>query len=287
MTQITSIQNPRVKAALRLRDGRHRAKQGRILIDGARELGRAIAAGVHVVEVFVCRAACQSPDALRVLEMLDRCGSEILDVTPAVLEKLEFGHRSEGLLGVAETPHRRLEQLVLPDCPLVGVLEGAEKPGNVGAVLRSADGAGLSALIVADGGTDLYNPNAVRASLGTIFTVPLCAATAEETLDWLRRMDLAIVAARVDGSVSYTEIDYGRPTAIVLGSESEGLSAAWSADDVTAVRLPMLGVADSLNVSVTAAVVFYEALRQFSSLDSNRCFSDTPPRREARNSRDA
>ena len=287
MTTITSPQNPRVKNAARLRHGRHRQKQGRILIDGVRELSRAIAAGVVLQEVFVCESLCRGEQQQQLLDKLPGCGAEILQVDKRLFERLAFGHRGEGLLAVAETPGCALDDLVLPESPLIAVLEGVEKPGNVGAVLRSADAAGVSALIVADGGTDLYNPNAVRASLGTIFTVPLCAATAEETLDWLRRMDLAIVAARVDGSVSYAEIDYGRPTAIVLGSESEGLSAAWSADDVTAVRLPMLGVADSLNVSVTAAVVFYEALRQYSSLDSNRRFSDTPPRGEARISRDA
>jgi TrmH family RNA methyltransferase len=151
---------------------------------------------------------------------------------------------------------------VLPDCPLVGVLEGAEKPGNVGAVLRSADGAGLSALIVADGGTDLFNPNAIRASLGTIFTVPVATATTAETIDWLTGHGLAVYAARVDGSVPYTVADFRRPAAIVLGSEAEGLTAAWAGDWLTAVRLPMQGAADSLNVSATAAVLFYEALRQ-------------------------
>jgi TrmH family RNA methyltransferase len=142
------------------------------------------------------------------------------------------------------------------------VLESVEKPGNLGAVLRSADGAGLDALIAADLRTDLYNPNAIRASLGTIFTLPVAVADSRETLDWLRGRGLAIVAARVDGSVPYTEVDYRRPTAIVFGSEAEGLSEAWRAPDVTAVRLPMLGAADSLNVSAAAAVLFYEARRQ-------------------------
>ena len=260
--EISSIHNPRVKNAVRLRDRRHRHKQARILIDGARELRRAIGAGLKMVEVFVCRSECRTPDAQRVLEMLDTSGAEVLEVTQAVLEKLEFGHRSEGVLGVAETPQRKLADLGLPDCPLVAVLEGAEKPGNVGAVLRSADGAGVSALIVADGGTDLYNPNAIRASLGTIFTMPLAAATTAETIDWLRSHDLAVYAARVDGAVPYTEADLRRPAAIVLGSEAAGLTAAWSGDWLTAVRLPMQGTADSLNVSATAAVLFYEALRQ-------------------------
>ncbi|MHC4400478.1 MAG: TrmH family RNA methyltransferase [Planctomycetota bacterium] len=262
---ITSLKNPRVKAAARLRDGRHRAKQRRILIDGARELARAIDAGVRLVEVFVCESRCEGGHARRVLARLPDCGADVVHVAPPVFEKLAFGHRPEGLLGVAEMPSPRLSDLVLPDEPLVAVLEGVEKPGNVGAVLRSGDAAGLSALIIADGRTDLYNPNAIRASLGTIFTVPVCTATAQETLDWLRRHKLAIYAARVDGSLPYTEADLRRPAAVVLGSEAEGLTEVWRADDVTAIQLPMLGAADSLNVSATAAVLFYEALRQ-------RCF---------------
>ena len=129
-------------------------------------------------------------------------------------------------------------------------------------MIRSADAAGVSALIAADPKTDLYNPNAIRASLGAIFTTPVCEAASGETIDWLRRNGFRILAARVDGSVPYTEVDYRGPTAIALGSEADGLSPLWQGDDIQAVRLPMLGTVDSLNVSVTAAVLFYEALRQ-------------------------
>ena len=221
-----------------------------------------MAAGVTLVEVFACEELCTGEEARVLLERLPDGNAEILHVSRAVFEKLSFGDRTEGVLGVAETPCLRLDDLKLPERPLVAVLEGVEKPGNVGAVLRSASGAGISALIVADGRTDLYNPNAIRASLGTIFTIPVCTATTTETLDWLRRHGLAIYAARVDGSIPYTEADFRGPAAIVLGSEAAGLSTAWTADQVTPIRLPMLGTADSLNVSATAAVLFYEALRQ-------------------------
>jgi len=262
MTEITSLQNPRVKNARRLRHGRHRQRQGRILIDGAGELARAIRAGANLREVFVCERLCTGDEERALLEMLPQSDAEIIQVSKPVFEKLAFGHRAEGVLGVAETPRQMLNDLLLPQNPLVAVLEGVQKPGNIGAVLRSADAAGVSAVIAADAGTDLYNPNAIRASLGAIFTVPICAADTAEILDWLRRHELAVLAARTDGSVAYTEIDYRRPTAIVLGSEAEGLSDAWQGENLTAVRLPMLGAADSLNVSVTAAVLFYEALRQ-------------------------
>ncbi len=266
MSDITSLQNPRVKDAVRLRDGRYRQRRGRFLIDGIRELSRAIEGHIELVEVFLCYEKC-TRQQMRILDGMlgDFDRADIFHVTPAVFEKLAFGDRSEGVVAVAETPETDLDGVNLTDNPLVVVLEGVEKPGNVGAVLRSADGAGADALIMADGRTDLYNPNAIRASLGTIFTRQVAAATTAETLDWLRQQGLAIFAARVDGSVPYTEVDYRRPSAIVLGSEARGLSSAWSADDVTPIRLPMLGSADSLNVSATAAVLLYEALRQRTS----------------------
>jgi RNA methyltransferase, TrmH family len=271
MPTITSLQNPRVKDAVRLRDRRHREKQGRILIDGTRELRRAIDARVKLVELFVCESLCDGDDAQHLLAKLPQCDGEVWTVDEKVFERLAFGQRAEGVLAVAEMPRPTLTTISLRwgnrstatlQNPLVAVLEGVEKPGNVGAVLRSADAAGVSAVIVADGRTDLYNPNAIRASLGTIFSMPVCEAAGSEVLAWLQERSFTIAAARVDGSVPYTEVDYRGPTAIVLGSEAAGLSSIWTGNDVRAVRLPMLGAADSLNVSVTAAVLFYEALRQ-------------------------
>ncbi len=262
MPLITSLQNPHVKDAVKLRDRRHREKQGRILIDGVRELGRAMDGGIPLVEVFVCEPLCRSPESRQLVSVLPSSGATLYEVAEPVFAKLAFGERAEGVLGIAAMPETGIERLRLPDLPLVAVLEGVEKPGNLGAVLRSADGAGVSALIAADAQTDLYNPNAIRASLGTIFSVPVAAATTADTLAWLRRHGLSIFAARVDGSILYSEADFRGPAAIVLGSEAEGLSAAWSGPDVTAIRIPMAGVADSLNVSATAAVLFYEGRRQ-------------------------
>lgn len=232
-----------------------------MILDGAREIDRAVRGGVRLIEVFYAPELLADPSQ-QTLELAAFASAEIVPVSAAVLEKLAFGDRREGIVAVAQTPRALLEEIQLPDRPLVAVLEGVEKPGNVGAVLRSADAAGLSALVVADPQTDLYNPNAIRASLGTIFTLPVAAATGPQTLAWLRRHNLAIFAARVDGSIVYTQADFSRPAAIVLGSEAQGLSDVWRGDDIQAVRLPMLGAADSLNVSATAAVLFYEALRQ-------------------------
>jgi TrmH family RNA methyltransferase len=178
------------------------------------------------------------------------------------MEKLAYGQREEGMVAVAEMPSRRLEDLVVPDRPVVAVLEGVEKPGNIGAVLRSADGAGISAVLLADCPVDLWNPNTIRASLGCVFTMPMAISRSLQVLDWLRQRGMRMYAARVDGSILYTEADLRPPAAIVLGSEAEGLSPIWAGPDIQAIRIPMRGQADSLNISVAAAVLFYESLRQ-------------------------
>jgi len=183
-------------------------------------------------------------------------------VTPEVFQKVAFGNRSEGAVLIAAEPVVRLDELVLSEDALVCVIEHVEKPGNLGAIVRTADATGVSAVIAADSGIDLYNHNAIRASLGAMFRVPVCAAPATQVLSWLGANRFRIFAARVDGSVRYTSADYREKTALVLGSESAGLSGIWRAPTITAVTLPMLGTVDSLNVSTTAAVLFYEALRQ-------------------------
>jgi len=259
---ITSMQNRQIKQAIKLRDRRQRQKQRRFLIDGARELLRAVQAGMRLEQAFVCEPLCTSAESRAALAAMPAASAEVLPVTPDVFAKLAFGDRAEGVLGVAPLPELRLVELALPPRPIVAVLEGIEKPGNVGAVLRSADGAGISAVVVADGGTDLYNPNTIRASLGTIFARPVVTASTGQTLDWLRQTGLTIFAARTDAARLYTTADFTQSAAIVLGSEARGLTSPWSGDDVVPIRLPMRGVADSLNISAAAAVLFYEALRQ-------------------------
>jgi TrmH family RNA methyltransferase len=259
---ITSRQNPRVKDAVKLRDARGRQQQGRIIVDGPREILRAIEAGVRAIEAFVCAELCRSADSERAVDGARSSGAEVLDVSSGVFSKLVFGDREDGIVLVAEMPRRILGDLRLPANPLVAVLEGIEKPGNLGAILRSADAAGVDAVIVADGRTDLFNPNTIRASLGTVFRTNVCEASSAETLAWLSQHALKILAARPDAEREYTDADFRGGVAILLGSEATGLSDAWSGGNETAVRLPMCGIADSLNVSTTAAVLFYEALRQ-------------------------
>jgi TrmH family RNA methyltransferase len=265
MTQnrITSRQNPRIKEAVRLRTGRGRLRQRRFIIDGTREIERAVAAGVRPVEVFVRGTLRGGSTNQLLLQSLRQAGAELLTVTPDVFDKLCFGERDEaGVIVVAETPERRLADLCLTEAPLVAVIEGIEKPGNLGAILRSADAASVDAVFVAEGRTDLFNPNTIRASLGTVFDANIVETTTAEAAAWVRARGLKTFAARPDAKSLYTAVDLRGAVAVVLGSEAAGLSDAWRTVDVMPVRLPMHGIADSLNVSTTAAVLFYEALRQ-------------------------
>ncbi len=260
--EISSAVNPRVKAAVELRDARARAQTGHTIVDGARELRRALDAGVEVIEAFVCDPLLAGPDARAALDALLAGPAPVHRVNEAVFTKLAFGDRAEGLVAVIRSPVGALDALELPPDGLVVIIEGVEKPGNVGAVLRSADGAGADALIAASPRTDLANPNVIRASAGTVFHVPLAAAPSAEVLAWLRGRGLRIVTTRVEAATAYTDVSLTGAVAIVLGAEDQGLTGTWTGGDIEAVSLPMRGIADSLNVSVTAAVLLYEARRQ-------------------------
>ncbi len=263
---LTSAANPRLRAAAALRDRRARIRTGLLLVDGAREVARALDGGVTLVEAYVAAEASGEADVAAVAGRVAALGIPLVPVAAKLLGLLAYGERASGIVAVATAPDTSLVSLRLPaSSPIVGILEDVEKPGNLGAVCRSADGAGLDAMIAAVGSVgsvDPWNPNAVRASLGTVFTLALAVATTADVLAWLRATGLRVVAARVDGSVPYTEVDLTGPVALVLGSEARGLTAEWSGSDVMAVRLPMRGRADSLNVAAAAAILFYEARRQ-------------------------
>jgi len=260
---LTSTANARVKAAVALRDRRTRDQTGLTLVDGARELRRALDGGVAVEEAFVEDAALAGEDARVALDRLAAADATIHHVSSQVMAKLAFGDRSEGIVAVIRSPIVDLASLTVPDDALVVILEGVEKPGNLGAVLRSADGAGAHAVVAASPRTDLANPNAIRASAGTIFALPVAAAPSETVLAWARDHGLRVVATRLDADARpYTEVDLRGAVALVLGTEDEGLTDTWRGPDIETIRLPMHGIADSLNVSVTAAVLLYEARRQ-------------------------
>jgi TrmH family RNA methyltransferase len=259
---ISSPANPRVKAAVRLRDRREREETGLTLVDGGRELLRALAQSVEVDHAFVCSELVVGADASAALDALQRVGASLIEVSPAVLAKVAFGDRSDGLVAVIRTPSVALEGLAPGLHPLIVVVESLEKPGNLGAIMRTADAVGASAVIAADPRTDVFNPNAIRASVGTIFSVPLAVATAAQVLSWLVGNGVTAMAARVDAPQAYDDVDLGGPIAIVLGSEAGGLTSTWNDPRVRPVRIPMLGAADSLNVSVAAAILLFEARRQ-------------------------
>jgi TrmH family RNA methyltransferase len=262
-TRIESPANPRVRAAAGLRERRQREATGLTLVDGGREARRAIEAGVEVETAFVCQDLLATDDARAAINALARAQGrrELVPVTRRAFEKLAYGDRADGIVLVVRPRVQSLTELELPEQPLVVVTEDVEKPGNVGAILRSADGAGADA-VVAVGGTDLFNPNVIRASVGTVFSVPVAAAPAIEVAAWLQAHGIRTVATRVDATLLHVDADLRGPLALVLGSEAMGLSTDWSGEDVESVRLPMEGVADSLNVSAAAAILLYEAWRQ-------------------------
>lgn len=274
LPEITSAANPRIKKAVRLRESRVRRKERRFLIDGAREIGRALRSGITIEEVYLNAAPQGAEKALfrqkdavdELVGLFESRRTAVWPVIPELFEKIAFGERNEGIVALAAEPDRSLEAFSarMPKTPLLGVLERIEKPGNIGAVFRSADGAGLDGVLLADCGDDFFHPNAIRSSLGTLFSVPSATLPAAEIKEWLRAQKIQTVAAICQASAPYTEIDYTRPTAIALGSEADGLSDLWR-DTPGAVIIPMRGVADSLNISNAAAILFYEALRQRSA----------------------
>ena len=276
---ITSAANPRVRQAARLRDADARRETGLTLIDGRRELARATRAGVAIDEVFVdadsaasllredSAATHDTPDE-PCLADLAAGGTRITGLSGKAFERIAFGSRNEGVVAVARYRAGALSDFTVANDRPVLVIEGVEKPGNLGAILRTADAAGLAGVIVCDGRTDPANPAVIRASLGTVFTVSLAAASAHHTIAWCGSHGRRVVAAMPNGKILWHEARLAGCTAILLGSEAHGISGAWQQAanagtiHLDTVRLTMAGAADSLNVSATTAVLAYEAVRQ-------------------------
>lgn len=257
---IQSVQNPLVKRVAALR--RHPGRADEILIDGSRELSRALEGGVRIRRVFDCPERWRGETAEQLRKAAREAGAEVVRVGEAVLGRIAYGERSEGVVALGDRPRHGLEGVALSRAALVAVVEGVEKPGNLGAVLRSADGAGVDAVVAVEPRCDVYGPNVIRSSLGTLFTMALAEATFAETAGWIAAQGMRLVAARPDGEQLYTEVDMRGPTAVLLGSEAGGLTGRWSALRPIGARIDMRGAADSLNVSVCAALFFYEAVRQ-------------------------
>jgi len=264
MEKITSLQNVIIKKAQALREASQRRACGMTIIDGAREIKRAFEAGIILDKVFYVKGRQTPPQAgqAALLERLSGAGIATIEVSPLVMEKLAYGKRQEELLALAKTPLKELKDLKLSLKPLVVVLESLEKPGNLGAVLRTCDGVGVEAVLVCDPQTDVYNPNVIRSSTGAVFSVPVACAAAGEVCSFLRSKNIRICASSPAAQELYTQADFKGAWAFVLGSEDKGLSDYWLKSSDMTVKIPMKGLADSLNVSSAAAVILYEALRQ-------------------------
>lgn len=264
MLTITSPQNPRIKQLLRLQQkASERRAQGLLLLEGHRELTIAAGAGLPISTVFYC-PELSSEAALRELrQLLPAAGTEWVEVARVAFERVAYREGSDGILALAPAPRRTLADLQLPENPLILVLEAVEKPGNLGAILRTADAAPVDAVLIGDPRTDLFNPNVIRASIGCVFTVPVVAAPVAEVLAFLQLKQIKTYAAALTPEAQpYMAYDFRGPTALVLGTEADGLTPELRAACDHTIIIPMRGHIDSLNVSVAAAVLTFEAVRQ-------------------------
>lgn len=265
---ISSTQNPRIKQLLSLQQkSSERRRTGLFVVEGRRELQHCMEAGFEVETVFVCPAygVIPLPPSLTVIE-----------VSPPVYERIAYRGSTEGIVAEVRVRERALESLPLSQSPLLMVVERVEKPGNLGAILRSADAAHADAVVICDPLTDLYNPNLIRASLGAVFSVPVVACTSEACISFLRSHQISILTAQLQDSKPYYDTDMRRSTAIVMGTESTGLTQQWREAADAHIRIPMLGQLDSLNVSVSAAILLFEAVRQRQQSDQRPSLEPNP-----------
>jgi len=258
---ITSRANPKVKAALSLRDRRDRERSGLFLIEGYREIHHALKGDVEIEQLFFCPDLFLGSNEEALLEEAGKA-AELISTSTYVFERLSYRDRSDGLLAVAKKMNRALEQIHVKKDPLIVIAEAIEKPGNLGTILRSADAAGVDLVIVANGCTDIYNPNVVRASVGTLFTIPVVEAKNEEALLFCQEKGLRLLAATPEAETVYTDAPMKDGVAVVVGTEQLGLSSFWKKACDLHVSIPMHGVADSLNVATATTLVLFEAVRQ-------------------------
>ena len=257
---ISSLQNTSVKNLVKLSKARERKSQNLFLIEGARELSLALAGDYTIEEVYVCKELflnTRYPDVLDTIE-----DERIIEITPNVFEKVSYRTSSDGVIALARPKRHTLAEIRLSDNPFVIILESVEKPGNLGAILRSADAAAVDAVIVCDPQTDVYNPNVIRSSVGGIFTVQTAVCSSQEAMDWLKENNIASYAAELKAAEFYQDVDFRGPSAIVMGTEAEGLTDSWLNYANKRIKIPMRGRIDSLNVSVSTAVLTFEAMRQ-------------------------
>ena len=267
---ITSAQNPKIKALLELQEkSKARKRTGLFVVEGRRELQHCIEAGFEPHTLFICRDIITEKEFDRILGAIEENFTgmmcPIIEISRQLYDKIAYRGGTEGIIAELHCKDMSLESLELKENPLVVVLESVEKPGNLGAVLRSADASGADAVIVCDPLTDLYNPNLIRSSIGAIFTVPVATATSEDAIRWLKERGIRIYTAQLQDSEWYYDTDMSGGTAIVMGTEATGLTDIWRKAADAHIKIPMLGRLDSLNVSVSAALLMFEAVRQRNS----------------------
>jgi TrmH family RNA methyltransferase len=259
---ITSFQNPKIKTALKLWKRSERDTSDRFLIEGYRELSRACNAHFPIEALFICHELFLGSNEEKLIKEIVTQGALLFPCSAAVFQKLSYRDRPDGLLAVARQLHLSLETLKPTKIPFYVVAEGIEKPGNLGTILRSADAVHADAVIVCDKCTDIHNPNVVRASVGTLFTLPVVEARGEDAFSWLKKRGVAIMAATPSAEREYTQVDLKQPVALVVGTEQYGLSKRWMEGADLQVKIPMLGIADSLNVAMATTLLLYEVIRQ-------------------------
>ena len=257
---ISSIKNPKIKHILSLSKSGQRRKDKLFIIEGYREISRAKANNFSFVSVFYCKEIISEEAFELVREFKNK--EEVFEVSKEVYSRITYRENVDGLVVLARPAELSLDQLRIGKNPLIMVLESVEKPGNLGAILRTADAAALDAVIICDPRTDIYNPNVIRSSLGCLFSNKVVVSDTDTVIKFLQRKNISIFSAALQDAIPYTRVDFTCPAAIILGSEAEGLSLQWRQNASQIIKIPMAGIADSLNVSVSAAVIVFEAVRQ-------------------------
>jgi len=262
MMKITSPSNPRIKKIVKLKTRKARDLSGLSIIDGIREVTRALEAKASIEEIFMSPEVLMRQAGQAAVDNILSWGIPVTEVSKEVLSKISFGDRLEGVVAICKPKTNKISQLRIKENPFLVILENVEKPGNLGAILRTCDGAGVDALILCESKIDIFNPNTIRSSIGAVFSVPVYQATNQQALNFCKENNITILSACPQGQQTYYTADLKGSLAIVLGREDTGLSEFWSkASDIKA-SIPMRGKADSLNVSNAAAILIYEALRQ-------------------------
>lgn len=261
MEKIISLNNPRIKKIQKLyTKSKTRREQNLFVFEGARELKLALDGEYEIDHVFVVPELFAKSNYPQVLNQIPQ--NKVFELSKEVFEKLAYREGSDGLISTAKPKDNSLTNLKLKAKPFIIVLEAVEKPGNLGAILRTADAAAVDAVIVCDPSTDLYNPNVIRSSVGCLFTVPVAVCESVEALSYLKKSQVNVYAAELNTSYNYQDVNYCDASAIVMGTEANGLSPFWIQEATQSIKIPMRGVIDSLNVSVSTAIITFEAMRQ-------------------------